>query len=152
MRFLKNIPTSLCNWMTAESMCSTLYSIYLKLISLHALWTISLITRSILGQCKRILYLFNLDFNDVQFYNSAKEGFKIGDLFMSFKSVFQDVRNAVDYVHMKGDLKKTTVDNLSKYVIKDERLPMLMQRILESGAKTFLLTNSEWWYTNEVNY
>ena len=70
---------------------------------------------------------------------------------MSFKSVFQDVRNAVDYVHMKGDLKKTTVDNLSKYVIKDERLPMLMQRILESGAKTFLLTNSEWWYTNEVN-
>lgn len=83
-------------------------------------------------------------------YNSAKEGFKIGDLFMSFKSVFQDVRNAVDYVHMKGDLKTTTVNNLSKYVVKDERLPMLMQRILESGAKTFLLTNSEWWYTNEL--
>jgi hypothetical protein len=26
----------------------------------------------------------------------------------------------------------------------------LMQRILESGAKTFLLTNSDWWYTNKV--
>ena len=69
---------------------------------------------------------------------------------MSFKSVFQDVRNAVDYVHIRGDLKKTTVDNLSTYVVKDERLPMLMQRILESGAKTFLLTNSDWWYTNEL--
>ena len=81
----------------------------------------------------------------------AKEGFKIGDLFMSFKSVFQDVRNAVDFVHMRGELKQITVDNLSTYVVKDERLPMLMQRILESGAKTFLLTNSDWWYTNNVS-
>lgn len=69
---------------------------------------------------------------------------------MSFKSVFQDVRNAVDYVHMQGELKQITVANLSTYVVKDERLPMLMQRILDFGAKTFLLTNSEWWYTNEV--
>jgi len=83
-------------------------------------------------------------------YKSAKEGFKVGDLLMSFKSVFQDVRQAVDFVHMRGELKKITTQNLSTYVVKDERLPMLMQRILDSGAKTFLLTNSEWWYTNEV--
>ncbi len=83
---------------------------------------------------------------------SAKEGFKVGDLLMSFKSVFQDVRQAVDFVHMRGELKKITTQNLSTYVVKDERLPMLMQRILDSGAKTFLLTNSEWWYTNEVPY
>lgn len=76
----------------------------------------------------------------------------MGDLFMSYKSVFQDVRSAVDYVHIYGDLKKTTVANLSRYVVKDERLPMLMKRIQDSGAKTFLLTNSEWWYTNEVNF
>lgn len=84
------------------------------------------------------------------FFFSAKEGFKVGDLLMSFKSVFQDVRNAVDFVHMRGELKQITVDNLATYVVKDERLPMLMQRILESGAKTFLLTNSDWWYTNKV--
>jgi len=83
-------------------------------------------------------------------YTRANEGFKIGDLFMSFKSVFQDIRSAVDYVHMKGDLKKDTCKNLSKYVVKDERLPELMQRIQNSGAKTFLLTNSEWWYTDKV--
>ena len=93
---------------------------------------------------KYILLLFKI------FFSRAKEGFKIGDLFMSFKSVFQDVRNAVDFVHMQGELKQITVDNLATYVVKDERLPMLMQRILESGAKTFLLTNSDWWYTNNV--
>ena len=32
---------------------------------------------------------------------SAPQGFKCDDLIMSFKSVFQDVRNAVDYVHMQ---------------------------------------------------
>jgi hypothetical protein len=36
---------------------------------------------------------------------------------MSFKSVFQDVRSAVDFVHMQGELKQITVDNLSTYVI-----------------------------------
>ena len=51
------------------------------------------------------------------FLSRAKEGFKIGDLFMSFKSVFQDVRSAVDFVHMQGELKQITVDNLSTYVI-----------------------------------
>ena len=51
------------------------------------------------------------------FFSRAKEGFKIGDLFMSFKSVFQDVRSAVDFVHMQGELKQITVDNLSTYVI-----------------------------------
>ena len=54
---------------------------------------------------------------DFFFLSRAKEGFKIGDLFMSFKSVFQDVRSAVDFVHMQGELKQITVDNLSTYVI-----------------------------------
>ena len=35
------------------------------------------------------------------FQISAPQGFKCDDLIMSFKSVFQDVRNAVDYVHMQ---------------------------------------------------
>ena len=83
-------------------------------------------------------------------FSRAKNGFKCGDLFISFKSVFQDCRNAFDYVHMQGDLKKTTVSKLSEYVAKDERLPELFRRLSESGAKTFLLTNSEWWYTDAI--
>jgi 5'-nucleotidase len=35
-------------------------------------------------------------------------------------------------------------------VVKDERLPMLLSRIRESGSKTFLLTNSEYWYTQRI--
>lgn len=72
---------------------------------------------------------------------------------MSFKSIFQDVRNAVDYVHIHGDLKKKTTENLDLYLKKDERLPMFLSRITESGAKLFLLTNSEFNFTDKImNY
>ena len=43
----------------------------------------------------------------------------IGDLFMSYKSMFQDVRTAVDYVHLKGDLKRLAVENLFFFLLID---------------------------------
>lgn len=39
---------------------------------------------------------------------------------------------------------------VDEYVYKDERLPILLDRMRESGAKVFLLTNSEYWYTNAL--
>ncbi|XP_063607172.1 cytosolic purine 5'-nucleotidase-like isoform X1 [Penaeus indicus] len=83
-------------------------------------------------------------------YVKLPEGIKSGELYMSFKSIFQDIRGAVDWVHIKGDLKKNTVEHVDKYVHKDERLPLLLDRMRDSGAKVFLLTNSEYWYTNAI--
>lgn len=36
-------------------------------------------------------------------------GVRAGDLLMSFKSIFQDVRSAMDHVHIHGDLQNATV-------------------------------------------
>lgn len=36
-----------------------------------------------------------------ELFCSCETGFKDGDLFMSYKSMFQDVRDAVDWVHFK---------------------------------------------------
>ena len=63
---------------------------------------------------------------------------------MSYKSIFQDVRGSVDYILMEGNHKKKTCESMSKYVHKDDNLPVLMRRIQAAGRKTFLLTNSEW--------
>ncbi|RXM29373.1 Cytosolic purine 5'-nucleotidase [Acipenser ruthenus] len=79
-------------------------------------------------------------------YTSCDTGFKDGDLFMSYKSMFQDVRDAVDWVHYKGSLKEKTVENLEKYVVKDHKLPLLLSRMNEV-AKVFLATNSDYKYT-----
>ncbi|XP_017478446.1 PREDICTED: cytosolic purine 5'-nucleotidase isoform X3 [Rhagoletis zephyria] len=83
-------------------------------------------------------------------YISEKTGVKAGELFMSFRSIFQDVRRAIDFVHIKGNLKQKTIENLDYYVKKDPRLPMVLSRIRESGAKVFLLTNSDYKYTNII--
>uniref|UniRef100_A0AAY4DI66 Cytosolic purine 5'-nucleotidase n=1 Tax=Denticeps clupeoides TaxID=299321 RepID=A0AAY4DI66_9TELE len=82
-------------------------------------------------------------------YASCETGFKDGDLFMSFKSMFQDVRDAVDWVHFKGSLKEKTVENLEKYVVKDAKLPLLLSRMNEVG-KVFLVTNSDFKYTDKI--
>ncbi|CAB1332863.1 unnamed protein product [Coregonus sp. 'balchen'] len=80
------------------------------------------------------------------FLKSCQKGFKHGDLFMSFRSMFQDVRDAMDFVHDTGTLKESTLKNLDKYVVRDPNLPVLLTRIKEV-AKVFLATNSDYNYT-----
>ncbi|XP_036450498.1 5'-nucleotidase, cytosolic II, like 1 [Colossoma macropomum] len=82
-------------------------------------------------------------------YQNYSQGFKHGDLFMSFKSMFQDVRDAMNYLHDTGSLKERTLKNLEKYVIKDPRIPELLSRI-KNVAKVFLATNSDYNYTEAI--
>ncbi|XP_017002428.2 cytosolic purine 5'-nucleotidase isoform X1 [Drosophila takahashii] len=92
----------------------------------------------------------------VDFFTNSSEfvrverGIKAGDFLFTYKSIFQDVRRAVDWVHSDGDLKRRTTQNMAHYVKKDERLPTVLSRIRESGAKLFMLTNSDYTYTNEI--
>lgn len=51
---------------------------------------------------------------------------------------------------LQGDLKSKTIDNLDEYVKKDERLMMILTRIKDSGAKVFLLTNSDYLFTDKI--
>ncbi|XP_038816104.1 cytosolic purine 5'-nucleotidase-like isoform X1 [Salvelinus fontinalis] len=88
-------------------------------------------------------------FSNCDRYASCETGFKDGDLFMSFKSMFQDIRDAVDWVHFKGTLKEKTVENLEKYVVRDAKLPLLLSRLNEV-AKVFLATNSDYKYTHKI--
>jgi len=70
---------------------------------------------------------------------------------VTFAKVFKDLRSAIDDMHVTSLLlKKTCLANLPKYVKKDDRLPAMLERIRDSGRKTFLLTNSDWWYTRQI--
>ncbi|XP_041916405.1 5'-nucleotidase, cytosolic II, like 1 isoform X1 [Alosa sapidissima] len=82
-------------------------------------------------------------------YKNCARGFQHGDLFMSFTSMFQDVRDAMDHVHDTGSLKERTIKNLDKYVVKDPRIPILLSRVKEV-AKVFLATNSDYRYTEAI--
>eukprot|EP01087_Luapelamoeba_hula_P008146 TRINITY_DN201_c0_g2_i1.p1 TRINITY_DN201_c0_g2~~TRINITY_DN201_c0_g2_i1.p1 ORF type:complete len:582 (-),score=105.90 TRINITY_DN201_c0_g2_i1:104-1849(-) len=72
------------------------------------------------------------------------------DMDVSFKNLFQDVREVMDYIHNFGEMKKRVLADISKYIQKDPRIAVLLDRLRKSGAKTFLLTNSQYHYTNSV--
>ncbi|XP_042365086.1 5'-nucleotidase, cytosolic II, like 1 isoform X2 [Plectropomus leopardus] len=82
-------------------------------------------------------------------YTNLLKGWQHGDLFMSYRSMFQDVRDAMDFIHDTGALKERTIKNLEKYVIKDPNLPVLLNRI-KTVAKVFLATNSDYSYTEVI--
>ncbi|XP_068191062.1 5'-nucleotidase, cytosolic II, like 1 [Antennarius striatus] len=82
-------------------------------------------------------------------YTNLQTGYQHGDLFMSHRSMFQDVRAAMDFIHDMGILKERTLKNLEKYVIKDPDLPSLLNR-LKVVAKVFLATNSDYNYTEAI--
>ena len=64
---------------------------------------------------------------------------------VTYNLMFGDVREAVDFVHIFGDLKKKTVENLSRYVVKDPKLPLLLNRMRnQNNNKVFLATNSDY--------
>lgn len=88
---------------------------------------------------------------------------------ITYKHLHQDVRQAVDWCHQQGLLKKVTLASIDKYVARNPpRLGGLLARMKEksvsfvvslssstkscfvSGAKLFLLTNSEYYYTKEI--
>ncbi|XP_060064564.1 cytosolic purine 5'-nucleotidase-like [Ylistrum balloti] len=84
-------------------------------------------------------------------YTRYDKGVKSGDLTMTYVSMYQDVLAATDHVHQKGGpLKSETVKDLERYVIKDDRLPVLLDRMRAHGSKVFLATNSDFVYTNET--
>ncbi|TNN71336.1 Cytosolic purine 5'-nucleotidase [Liparis tanakae] len=82
-------------------------------------------------------------------YTNLLKGFQHGDLFMSYRSMFQDARDAMDFLHDSGILKDRTIKNLEKYVIKEPNLPVLLTRI-KMVAKVFLATNSDYNYTEAI--
>lgn len=82
-------------------------------------------------------------------YLNLTTGFKHGDLVMTFRSMFQDVRDAMDYIHDTGVLKTSTIKNLEKYVEQDPNLPAFLTRI-KDVAKVFLATNSDYNYTEAI--
>ncbi|VDK58824.1 unnamed protein product [Anisakis simplex] len=96
----------------------------------------------------------------VDYFDNSKEyrrtddrtGVQSGDITIPYKSIAQDTLSAVDYVHNsdESNLKEYVLKNIDKYIIKDARITILLKQLQMHGAKTFLLTNSSFSYTNGI--
>ena len=47
-------------------------------------------------------------------------------------------------------MKNAVVENLARFIKKDDRLLLMLQSIKKNGGKTFLVTNSDWRYANII--
>lgn len=111
-------------------------------------------------------YIYNTLFNLPEIYLMAcvvdmfesapnakilSNGIQVDDnLIITYKQLQKDVRGAVDCVHRGNDLKNQTVEDPHKYIARDDNLPILLDRMRESGKKLFLATNSGFAYSNKV--
>ncbi len=75
-----------------------------------------------------------------------------GDLQLrvSFRRLYDDIRETVDTLHADGTLKARITADLGTYFIRDPDLVPTLERLRADGKRLFLLTNSEVEYTGAV--
>ena len=64
--------------------------------------------------------------------------------------VFQDVRWAIDEAHRNGEMKTEILANRDFFILRDPDLPAALDRWRRSGKKLFVLSNSDWRFTEGV--
>ncbi|VDK39200.1 unnamed protein product [Taenia asiatica] len=92
-----------------------------------------------------VIHMFH---NDPK-YTKLEHGVKLASIYMSYHSIYDDVDTVVNWMH-QGELKKKTVENLDKYVEKNRDLPLLLDKLRSRGGKVFLLTNSDFAYSQAI--
>ncbi|HEX7878614.1 MAG TPA: HAD-IG family 5'-nucleotidase [Candidatus Eisenbacteria bacterium] len=66
----------------------------------------------------------------------------------SFSQIYTDVREMIDEAHRDGTIKTVIVADPGKYLAPDPRMGPTLEHFRSAGKKLFLLTNSEYAYTD----
>lgn len=73
-----------------------------------------------------------------------------GQITKSYSQVYADLREWIDLSHQDGSIKKRVLAEPEKYIDRDKNLVETLVKLLDGSKKLFLLTNSDWNYTNAV--
>lgn len=67
-----------------------------------------------------------------------------------YLQVFQDVRWAIDSAHRNGVMKAEILADPNTFIVRDPELPAALDRWRRAGKKLFVVSNSEWTFTDGV--
>lgn len=67
-----------------------------------------------------------------------------------YGAIYRDVRESIDCIHRDGSLKSAVLKDVDRYLEKDVKLPITLARWKDAGKALFVVTNSEWAYTEAV--
>jgi HAD superfamily 5'-nucleotidase-like hydrolase len=65
-----------------------------------------------------------------------------------FRQLYQDVRDMIDESHADGSIKSEIQKDPGRFVSPDARLGEFLEMLRAAGKKVFLLTNSEYYFTD----
>ena len=68
----------------------------------------------------------------------------------SYRELFDDIRECIDEAHADNSLKAEILADLPRFIVKDADLGPTLHRLRSVGKRLFLLTNSEYYYTEAV--
>jgi HAD superfamily 5'-nucleotidase-like hydrolase len=69
---------------------------------------------------------------------------------LDYEKIYVDVREMIDEAHRDGTLKSVITGDLDRYIRFDPEARITLEEFRRSGKKLFLLTNSEWEYTDKL--
>lgn len=69
---------------------------------------------------------------------------------VAYWKLFDDIRSAIDTCHRDGSLKTIIKADLERYIDADPELPQTLHKLRSANKRLFVLTNSEWDYTEAV--
>lgn len=68
----------------------------------------------------------------------------------NYLELFGDVRWAIDTAHRNGEMKAEILEHRDFFIPQEPQLALALDRLKREGKKLFLLTNSEWTFTDGV--
>jgi 5'-nucleotidase len=68
----------------------------------------------------------------------------------AYNQLWRDIRECIDLAHRDGSIKTLVAAQLPTYIERDPGLAEALHRFRSSGKRLFVLTNSDWTYTNPV--
>ena len=69
---------------------------------------------------------------------------------LDYEALYRDVREMIDEAHRDGSLKNVITSDLARYIRLDPELRTVLEEFRRTGKKLFLVTNSEWAYTDTL--
>ncbi len=67
-----------------------------------------------------------------------------------YEKLYADIRESIDTVHRDNSLKNEVKKDFARYLVKDLELGPALHKLRSGGKKLFVLTNSQWDYTDAV--
>lgn len=81
----------------------------------------------------------------VDFFESRKRRCDV-----DYSSLYRDVREMIDEAHGDGSIKEVIIAKPGNFIRRDPKLTAVLEEFRRSGKKLFLLTNSEYYYSDAL--